>query len=103
MFAKTHAGNRFFTQYFPALIKALQKIGNEMEGSRFDGEVEPERVYGKFEKMTDEDNEELATLQLEFDEWFGKLLENFELLDHFNDDQIQGIKNLTRHAWNANK
>ena len=99
-FAKTHAGSRFFTQDLPALIKALQKIGNELERSQFDDE--PEREYGKFEKITDEENKELATLQLEFDEWFDQLGKSFELTE-FNDDQIQGIKNLTRHAWNANK
>jgi hypothetical protein len=61
----------------------------------------PDAPLGRFEELT---KEEQAEIQDDgFNEFFKMLCDNFGLKAHYSRFDLQTIKNLTHHAWNANK
>ena len=93
IFHKTALGSKFFNSDVPALIRALKKIGDELESSSQD------TSYGRFEEITKEEHIELNKKIIEFDEFFNQLTENFKI-DETTKINIYDLKALTRHVWN---
>ena len=84
-----------------ALIKQLTRIANHLEGSEQDT---PDKVMGSFSEISKEEQEDLKSIAKDFDSWFEQMTVNFDLRTQYPDKfDLQTIKNLSRHAWNANK
>ena len=100
MFYKSPLGKKFFNHDVPALIRELKRIADNLGTS-----LEPFEVtenLGKFEQITPTDQVELNEKQLNFDKFFNQLVENFEISPEGTTLDHQDLKNLLRHAWNAN-
>jgi hypothetical protein len=104
-FFKTGMGAKFYNADVPSLIKQLKRIADEL--AKFNVIDEPEETTGAFENLTDKEKAELDEEMKTFDQFFDKLMKNFEI-DKVVDEVIdsfsyESLKNLVRHAWNANK
>lgn len=68
----------------------------------FELQDSPNKPPGRFEELTEEEQSEIQDDG--FDKFFKNLSNNFNLKTHFPGRfELQTIKNLLHHAWNANK
>ena len=104
-FYKTGMGAKFFNSDLPNLVKQVKRLGDELAKLNIASEPDPEPSFGRFEELSDEDKAELDKLASDFDAWFGQMLKNLEIQGFNMDDivSIETIKNVSRHAWNANR
>ena len=98
MFHKTGMGSKFFNNDVPAMIRALKKIGDELEKANIRENI-PEPPLAHFEEITEEERIELNKKIIEFDQFFNQLTENFNI-DESTKINIHDLKALIRHVWN---
>ena len=95
-FIKTPEAKKLLMIDVPRMVKALEKIAWLLQPMP----IEP--VIGSFEEITPAELDELKSNQVEFDAFFEKMTENFELEKHFP-NQMESVKNIVRHAYIASK
>ena len=90
---------RFISTEIPSIIKQLTRIADALYMYETPHITAPS---GKFEEITKDELKKLESDMNEFDKFFEKMTENFDLKNHFP-HQIESVKNIVRHAYNANK
>ena len=95
-FIKTAIGRRFFSVEVPKIVKQLARIADALESDIVT------RKTGRFEEITQTELKKLESDQRNFDEFFELMVKNFDLMSHFP-HQLESVKNIVRHTYNATK
>ncbi len=109
---KTAEGKKFFKVDIPQLIKQLTRLAdaaekfNISETKKFEvgvaEEVKP--AFGTFEEITKDEVADILALSKDFDKWFERMDKNLNLSKVFPlEEEFRLVKNIARHAYNANK
>ena len=104
-FFKTGMGAKFYNSDVPNLILQLKRIADELVRVVvwLETDDEPEESNGEFAEISEKEQAELNAAMADYDKFFDQLMENFDLKELGDYIDHQSLKNLVRHAWNANK